>query len=76
MFLKKILFIYFRDRGRKKEREGEKHGCEREHQLLPLVCSPAGDGTHNPGTYPDWELNWQPSALWDNAQPIEPHLSG
>ena len=26
-FLKKILFIYFRQRGREGEREGEKHQC-------------------------------------------------
>ena len=29
------------------------------------------DLAHNPGMCPDWESNWQPVGLWDDAQPTE-----
>ena len=51
-FLKK-LFIYFRDRGREGEREGEKHQC--------TVDSCAGALGTRPTTQsccPDWESDW------------------
>ena len=35
-----------------------------------------GDRTHNPGMCPDLELNWQPFALQDDAQPTELHQPG
>ena len=38
--------------------------------------APTGDQTCNPGTCSDWESNWQPFALQDDAKPIEPHWSG
>ena len=34
------------------------------------------DQTRNPGLCPDQESNQQPFALWDDAQPTEPHQSG
>ena len=34
------------------------------------------DQTHNPGIYPDWELNWWPFTLQDDAQSTEPHEVG
>ena len=49
---------------------------ERNTYLLPHVYAPTGDQTHNPGMCPDWELNQQSFALWDNTQPTELHLSG
>ena len=45
--------------------------CERNIDSLPLV-----DCIHNLGMCPDPESKWQPFALWDDAQPTEPHLSG
>ena len=45
-----ILFI-FKDRGRKGEREGEKHQCVVASHALPT-------GDLAPGMCPDWELNW------------------
>ena len=46
-FLFKILFIYFRERGREGEREGEKYRCARETLIdgLPHACP-------QPGTWP------------------------
>lgn len=46
------------------EKEGDKYLC---------VCR---DLTHDPGTCPDQEPNWQPLTLWDNAYATEPHRSG
>ena len=43
---------------------------------LLLVQAPTGDQAHNPAMCPDWESNWQPFALWDNAQPSEAHQPG
>ena len=48
-FLKKILFI-FRERGREREREGEKHQC-----VAASRTPSTGDSAHNPGMSPDWE---------------------
>lgn len=33
--------------------------------------APTGDGTRNPGVYPDGESNRRPCALRDNAHPTE-----
>ena len=41
------------ERGRKGEREGEKHQCVVASHV-PLV----GDLACNPGTCPGWESNW------------------
>ena len=69
---KKILFI-FRERRREREREGEKHQCERETSIGCLLYMPPPP---NPGMCPDQESNQQPFALWDDAQPTQPHQSG
>ena len=63
----KILFIYlfFRERGREGETEGEKHH----------MC-PNREQTCNSGMCLHWELNWQTFALRGDAQPTEPHQSG
>ena len=55
LFLIFSLFM-FRERGMKREREGEKHPCVScgwQTSHMP----PTGDLAHNPGTCPDWELN-------------------
>ena len=50
----KILFIYlfFREKGREGEREGEKYQC-----AVASHVPPTGDLACNPGTCPDWESN-------------------
>ena len=66
---KNTLFIYFRQRGREGERDGEKH-----HVWLPLVCPLLGtDLTRNPGMCPDWELNQRPFDSQASAQSSLPH---
>ena len=53
VLFKKISFIYlFLERGRKGEREGEKHQCVVASHV-PLT----GDLACNQGMCPDWELN-------------------
>ena len=50
-YFKKDVFI-FRERGREREREGEKHHC-----VVASRAPPTGDLAHNPGMCPDWESN-------------------
>ena len=56
-FFFKILFIYFGQRGREGEREGEKHHCVYTSHTPPNW---GPDLARSPGMCPDWELNWQP----------------
>ena len=70
-FFFKILFIYFRQRGREGEREGEKHQCV-VASSMPLI----GDLAHNPGVCPDWESNWRPFGLQAGPPSTEPHQPG
>ena len=50
---------------------------ERNIDQLPLTHPLQWGGqSHTPGMYLDWELNWQPFSLQDDAQPTEPHQSG
>ena len=63
-FLKEdFIYLFFRERGREGEREGETHGCARE----------TGDLACIPGTCPDWELNLQPFTWQAGIQPTEQH---
>ena len=64
----KRFYLFFRERGREGEREGEKHQC-----VAACHASLTGDLTHKPGMCPDWELNQQPLASQSSAQSIEPH---
>ena len=41
-----------------------------------LLHNPTGDLVHNPGMYPDWELNRQPLDSQADAQFTEPHQPG
>ena len=50
--------------------EGEKHQC-----LVASHTPPTGDLAHNPGMCPDWESNWRPFGLQNNANPLR-HQSG
>ena len=51
-FFLKILFIYFLERGKEGEREGEEHQC-----VVASHAAPTGDLACNPGMCPDWKLN-------------------
>ena len=52
-FKKYIFYLFiFRERGREGEREGQKRHC-----VVASCAPPTGDLAHNPGVYPDWELN-------------------
>ena len=53
-FLRFHLF-YFLERGREREREGEKHEC-----VVALHMAPTEDLTCNPGMCPDWKSNRLP----------------
>ena len=71
VFFKKILFIYFRERGREGEREGEKHQC-----VVASHMPRTGDLAYNPGMCPDWESTWRTFGLQAGAQSTEPHQPG
>ena len=71
LFLKKFLFIYFRQRGKKREREGEKHQC-----VVASCAPPTGNLARNPSMCPDWELNRQPFGLQASPQSTEPQHPG
>ena len=64
------MFIYFRQRGREGEREGEKHQC-----VVASHAPPTGDLAHNPGMRPDWGSNWPPFGSQAGSQSAEPHQS-
>ena len=52
------MYLFFRERGKEGEREGEKHQCV----VAPHV-HPTRDLAHNLDMCPDWELNRQPLGL-------------
>ena len=52
-FLRFYLFI-FRERGKDRDREGEKHQC-----VVASCTPPTGDLAYNPGMCPEWESNRQ-----------------
>ena len=49
--------MYFRERGKEGEREEENINVREKHRVVASGTSPTGDRTHNPGMYPDQELN-------------------
>ena len=61
----------FRQRGRKGEREGEKHRC-----MVASCAPPTGDLACNPGMCPDWESNRRPFGLQVGTQSTEAHQPG
>ena len=65
-FLKRFYLFIFRERGRKGEREGEKHQC-----VVASHAPPSGDLAHSPGMCPDWESNQQPFGLQAGTQSTE-----
>ena len=67
-FLRFYLLIF---REREEEREGEKHQC-----VVASRATPNGGLAHNPGMFPDWELNWQPFGFQASTQCTEPRQPG
>ena len=62
----KVLLI-FRERGRERKREGEKHRLSASH------VPPTRDLACNPGMCPDQESNQRPFSSQAGTQPTEPH---
>ena len=51
--------------------------CKRnKHRLVAPLMPPTTDLVRNPGMCPDWEWNWGPFGLQDDAQPTKPQQSG
>ena len=71
VFYKDFIYLFFRERRREGEREGEKHRCA----VAPHL-PPTGDLARNPGTCPDWNLNRQHFGSQVHTQPSELHQSG
>ena len=79
IFLSKII-ISFKDRmylflENERKRGREPSMWERNIDRLPLACALTEDWSCNLGMCPDQELNQQPFALQDIAQPTELHQS-
>ena len=67
-----LNFIYlFLERGREKEREGQKHQC-----VVAFHTPPPGDLSCKPGMCPDWESNQQLFDSQASTQSTEPHQPG
>ena len=69
--LKIFIYLFFKERGRKGEREGEKH------QFVVTSREPCnGDPASNPGICPDWESNRRPFGLLAHTQSTELYQPG
>ena len=68
LFFLDFIYLFFRQRGREREREGEKHQC-----VVASGAPPTGDLACNPGMCSDWESNLRPFASQAGAQSTEPH---
>ena len=67
-----VVYLFnFRERGRKGEREGEKHQC-----VVASRMPPPRDLAHNSGMCPDWESNRRYFGLQAGAQSTEPYKPG
>ena len=69
---KKILFIYFLERGGGKEKDRKRNI----NVWSPLTSPPMRNLAHKPGLCPDWESNLQTFGLQACAQSSEPHNAG
>ena len=68
---KDFVYLFFRERGKEGEREGEKHQC-----VVASHAPPTGDLAHNPGMCPDWESNRRPFGVQASTQSTEPPQLG
>ena len=71
MSIKIIYLLIFREKGREREREGEKYQC-----VVACHTPPPVDLACNPSMCPDWESNWQPFGSQTGTQSTEPHQPG
>ena len=69
-FLRFYLFI-FRERGRERQREAEKH-----QWMVACSVPPTGDLAHNTVMCSDWESSQQPFGSQAHAQSTELHQPG
>ena len=69
-FLRFCLFI-FRERGRERERKGEKHQC-----VVASHMAPTAGLARNPGTCPAWEPKRATLGFAAHALSTEPHQPG
>ena len=69
-FLKYFIYLFL-ERGREREREGEKHQC-----VVASCMPPTGDPAFNPGMCPKWESNRRPFVSQSGPQSTEPHQPG
>ena len=68
---KKTFYLFiFREMGREGER-GRKHQC-----VVASHGLPTGSLAHNPGMFPDWELDLRPFGSQASTQSTEPHEPG
>ena len=58
-----------------RETERERNIDVRETSIGCLLYVPDWGPNLHPSMCPDWELNWQPFALWDDTRATEPHRS-
>ena len=70
-FKKRFHLFIFRQRGREREREGEKYQC-----VVACHRPPTGDLACNPWVCPDWESNRRPFGSQAGVQSTEPHQPG
>ena len=70
-FFEDLINLFFREWGRERERQGEKHQC-----VVASHTPSTRDLAHNPGMCPDWGLNRQPFGSQASAQSTEPHQPG
>ena len=62
---KGFIYLFFRERGREGESEGEKHQC-----VGASHVAPTGDLACNPGMCPDWDSNGRPFGLQPVLSPL------
>ena len=66
-----FLYLIFREKGRERERKGEKY-----QWVVVSSVIPTGDQACNPGMCPDWKLNQWPFGLQAGTQSTEPYQLG
>ena len=77
LFKKYFIYLFiFRERGREEERQREKHHCEKHWSAASCTHSNRQERNCSLRVCPNQELDQQPLAFQDDAQPTEPHWSG
>ena len=67
-FFKDLINVFILERGKRRVKE--------KHRPVASQTPPTGDLAHNPGMWPDWELNQRLFSLQANAQSTGPHQPG